>query len=82
MNSALYKYVLLLLCYEKGEVIPVHIITERFDNHVNLLFISYEKKSNYCWIKDINKLFNDQHPTLKDIISVLTVFTDLLKKLY
>ena len=37
--------------YEKGEVIPVHITTERFDKHVNLLLISDEKKPHYCWIQ-------------------------------
>ena len=46
--------------YEKGEVIPVRITTERFNNHVNLLLISNGKKSHYCWIKDLNKLLNDQ----------------------
>ena len=46
--------------YEKGEVIPVRITTERFNNHVNLLLIFNGKKSHYCWIKDLNKLLNDQ----------------------
>ena len=45
--------------YERNEVIPIHITKERFDKHVNLLIISDQKKSHYCWIKDLNRFLFD-----------------------
>ena len=41
--------------FEKNEVFPVHIAKNRYERHVNLLLLSDNKKSHYCWIKDLNK---------------------------
>ena len=42
--------------YEKGEIIPIHITTERFEQHVNLLMLSDGKKHHYCCVRDLNRL--------------------------
>ena len=46
--------------YEKGDVFPIHITKNRYEKLVNLLVISDDKKSHYCWIKDLNRLLFDQ----------------------
>ena len=50
-----------MLGFEKGNLYPVHITKERFDQHVNLLLISDGQKSHYCWIKSMSRLLADQH---------------------
>lgn len=47
--------------YEKRDIFPIHITKHRFEQHVNLLMISDQKKYHYCWIKDLNRLLADQH---------------------
>ncbi|CAG2208278.1 unnamed protein product [Mytilus edulis] len=47
--------------FNKGEVFPIHISKHRFEQHVNLLMISDNKKSHFCWIKNLNRLLGDQH---------------------
>lgn len=42
--------------YKKGDVFPVHITKHRCEKHVNLLMTSDQKKSHYCWIKDLNRM--------------------------
>ena len=42
--------------YEKGDVTPIRITTERLDRHVNLLVLSDGIRSHYCWVKDLNRL--------------------------
>ncbi|CAG2215764.1 unnamed protein product [Mytilus edulis] len=46
--------------FNKGEVFPIHISKHRFEQHVNLLMISDNKKSHFCWIKNLNRLLGDQ----------------------
>ena len=50
-----------VLGFEKGNLYPVHVTKERFDQHVNLLLISDGQKSHYCWIKSMSRLLADQH---------------------
>ena len=47
--------------YEKSEVYPIHLTKERDVRHVNLLVITKDDKSHYCWIKNFNRLLSDQH---------------------
>ena len=47
--------------YEKGEVIPIHITTERFVRHVNLLILDDGKKQHYCCVRDLNRLLSSQN---------------------
>ena len=45
-----------VLGFEKGNLYPVHVTKERFDQHVNLLLLSDGQKSHYCWIKSMSRL--------------------------
>ncbi|XP_071152225.1 uncharacterized protein [Mytilus edulis] len=47
--------------FNKGDIFPIHISKHQYAQHVNLLMISDNKKSHYCWIKDLNRLLGDQH---------------------
>ena len=47
--------------YEKSEVYPIHLTKERGVRHVDLLVISKDEKSHYCWIKNFNGLLFDQN---------------------
>ncbi|XP_033761654.1 uncharacterized protein LOC117343421 [Pecten maximus] len=49
-----------VLGYEKG-LFPVHVTKNRYEKHVDLLMISDQKKSHYCWIKNVDRLLSDQH---------------------
>ncbi|XP_033741829.1 uncharacterized protein LOC117328409 [Pecten maximus] len=49
-----------VLGYEKGVLFPKHITQKRYDQHVDLIFLTDGRKSHYCWIKDLNRLLNDQ----------------------
>ena len=50
-----------VLGFEKGNLYPVHVTKERFDQHVNLLLLSDGKKSHYCWIKSMSRLLGHQN---------------------
>ncbi len=49
-----------LFGFEKGNVFPIHITVERTEKHVNLLLISDGKKSQYCYIKNLDRFLSDQ----------------------
>ena len=50
-----------VLGFEKGNLYPVHVTKERFDQHVNLLLLSDGQKSHYCWIKSMSRLLGHQN---------------------
>ena len=48
-----------VFCYENKLNYPVHISDHKCENSIDLLIISDKIKSNYVYIKDINKfMFN------------------------
>ena len=42
--------------YEEGEIFPLYISKEKFEDHMELLLITEGKKTHYALIKDFNKL--------------------------
>jgi hypothetical protein len=44
--------------YENAEIYPLKITEYRFLKHVNLLFLSNEKKQHYCSIKNLDRLLS------------------------
>ena len=49
-----------VLGYEKSEIYLWHLTKERGLRHVDLLVLSKGDKSHYCWIKNFNRLMNNQ----------------------
>ncbi|XP_069134583.1 uncharacterized protein [Argopecten irradians] len=58
--ETLNKISISVLGYEKGSLFPIHVTKQRFERHVDLLLISDGRKSHFCWIKDLNRLLNNQ----------------------
>ena len=56
-----------VFCYENDLVYRVHISKQKFDDHIDLLLISYDNKSHYVYIRDFNRLmFNKtKHKNMK-----------------
>ena len=44
-----------VFCYENCLVYPVHVSNKKFENCMQLLFITDENKSHYVYIKDFNR---------------------------
>ncbi|KAG8240274.1 hypothetical protein J437_LFUL018111 [Ladona fulva] len=45
---------------EKNMVYPIKIVDSELDDHRDLLYITNDKTSHYCWIKDFEKLVRSQ----------------------
>ena len=50
-----------VLGFEKGNLYPVPVTKERFDQHVNLILLSDGQKSHYRWIKSMSRLLGHQN---------------------
>ena len=46
--------------YEKGQTFPIHISKEKFEDQMNLLLITEDKKKHYVLIKDFNAFMYNQ----------------------
>ena len=46
--------------YEKGQPFPIHISKEKFEDQMNLLLITKDKKRHYVLIKDFNAFMYNQ----------------------
>ena len=46
--------------YEKGQPFPIHISKEKFEDQMNLLLITEDKKKHYVLIKDFNAFMYNQ----------------------
>ena len=46
--------------YEEGQPFPIHISNERFEDQMNLLFITKYEKKHHILIKDFNKFMYNQ----------------------
>ena len=47
-----------VVCYEDGLVFPKYILDQKFENSMDLLFVTGGDKSNYVYIKDFDRFFS------------------------
>ena len=62
--------------YEEGQLFPIHISNERFEDQMNLLLITKYKKRHYILIKDFNKFMYNQskHKERKHLYVLFAMF--------
>ena len=47
-----------IFCYEDELVFPKYILDQKFENSMDLLFVTGGDKSNYVYIKDFDRFFS------------------------